>query len=305
MKSDGETTPRLLPLEIIGKNTGDVEALHSYVLRLARLHSVTPSYLFEVIARRAGRHSELRPGDRITAVVGPQLDRPRPAEHSVVPLLTTMASECEIALKNSTFMFLSKALSRTVNCYSRFSKWCPGCVADQSLEGVPVHHKLVWSFSAVKACHVHRMGLTNRCLECGARPLGGPAYADSCRACGTRFDRVHASTRVAVAHEEYALDLVELVDSSMFRTGDYQVGAIKSFIHRLVCYVWLEKRERYRFEGLPRHEFMTYLRREHPPTLSMVRRTSARLGLPIDSLLHPWGPYTRDFFLPEHAPPSV
>lgn len=292
----------LLPLRLEGRGTGDIEALPSYLSRLAAEHGVTPGGLFLYLLN--GYEGGVALGRALAAQPFAASVRPNTTTERAIDVLTRGRCETGDQLRRATFLFLSPALARSQNTYSRHLRWCPGCLYEQSLAGSEPYIKLVWLLDGVRACHIHRVVLRDICPHCKRHPRpwsGWPSFAQ-CPHCHGALDRVSQGDRVDLAPEASAPDLASLVEAIANRTLPFSAGAVNRYVDRVFDEAWASQRELVLWEKLPRDECLRYSSLDEPITLAIARRIAFRLEVSILELLDPDHPTTRSFGFAAEAP---
>jgi transcriptional regulator with XRE-family HTH domain len=179
-------------LEPIGLGTACVESLTSYVARLAWWHGFAPSHLVtRVIAPQLGAADPVLAA-RWVAHLDDLLRRP-PTLNSHAPTTAMWVEALEALTLRTGLAGLTLLPWREVLPLKHLLRarraWCAACLAQWRSEKIPVHEPLIWQFSVVTACPIHRTPLATVCPnpECGARPpvltsLSRPGECPRCRA---------------------------------------------------------------------------------------------------------------------------
>lgn len=292
----------LLPLELKGTGTRDVEALPSYLVRLAAVHGVSPGGLFQYLL------SGVEEGQAVGAALSAQplaaAVRPNATTERTIEVLSRGKCEAATPLRCSTFLHLAPALARSPGSYNKHVRWCPGCFHDQVLEDGTPYLKLPWFFSDVQACDRHHLVLRDRCPHCNRSPATGrwwPTFAE-CPRCDERLDVVHASDRVEHDPEAHAPDLIALVEDIACRDTPFPAGATNRFVNDVFDAAWAGEREIELWEKLPRDECLRYSAPAEPITLPIARRIAFRLEISIAELLGGNLPSIRSFGFAADAP---
>lgn len=292
---EGLEVRALLPLRLEGRGTGDIEALPSYLSRLAAEHAVTPGGLFSYLLN--GYEGGTALGRALAAQPFAASVRPNATTERAISVLMRGRCETEDELRRATFLFLSPALARSPNTYSRRLRWCPGCLYEQALAGCEPYIKLVWLLDGVQTCHIHRVVLRDTCphCKCHPRPWSGWPSFDLCPHCNGRLDRVSRCDQVDLTPEAGAPDLVSLVEGIAIRSAPFPAGAPNRYVDRVFDEAWAGQRELALWEKLPRDECLRYSSPDEPITLSIARRIAFRLEVPILELLDSDHPTIRSF----------
>ncbi len=230
--------------------------------------------------------------------------RPNTTTEHAVEILARSRCETRDQLRRSTFLYLSPALARAYNTYSRRLRWCPACLYEQPLMGCEPYIKLVWLLNGVRACHIHQLVLRDTCPHCGRypRPWSGWSSFSLCPHCNGPLDTVSPCDQIDLTPEASAPDLVSLVEGIATRTLPFPVGAVNRYVDRVFDEAWAGERELALWEKLPRDECLRYSSPDEPVTLAIARRIAFRLEVPILELLDSDRPTTRSFGFAAEAP---
>ena len=146
----------LMPIEIRGIGTPDVESLSSYIHRLACAHKVTVSALLRNVVqwyklRNANKNICFNDngfaGDLSVYV------RPNQATFDLVAMLSEAIGESN--LLGTTFVSLNKSVVRTPGIFSQKIRWCPYCMRNFEINRDDGYFKLLWSVTSITHCPVH------------------------------------------------------------------------------------------------------------------------------------------------------
>lgn len=295
----------LLPLPLEGRGTRDIEALPSYLSRLAAAHGVTPGGLFLYLL------NGYEGGVSLSKALGAQ-----PFSASVRPNLTAERAievlslgRCEEGeqLRRATFLHLSPALARSQKAYTKRLRWCPGCLYEQCLANKPSYLKLCWFLEDVKACDVHRVVLRDACPHCKKvpRPWSGWPDFSRCQRCNGRLDVVSSCDHVELDPGACAPDLIQLVGGIAVRSTPFSAGVVNRYVDRVFDEAWASEREMALWEKLPRDDCLRYSLPDEPITLAVARKIAFRLEVPILEMLDSDLPSIRSFgFGAESALPA-
>lgn len=276
---------RLLPLALECAHTEDVEALPSYLCRLAWVHGVTPGILVRHLVR--GTADEVAVTAALHTNQLAALVRPNATSTTFVRLLAGSGSESLYVLRRSTFDFLAPALARTPRGFAPHFRWCPACFREQLLQTGIVFFKLIWFFRAVEACALHHIRLRDTCPHCGCapKPQKGWGAFEICPGCARRLDVVTPSDVLVIDHEAEAPDLVSLVGEIAVAGEPFPASAANHFIAGLFDEAWRAGKEGDLWSKLPRDDCLRYCDSSEPITLLVARRLAFLLEVPIAELL--------------------
>lgn len=188
--------PRLLPLQPIGLGTGDVEALSSYLVRIANAHWVSPTRLYlELIEKHDGRR--VRP---LKPTAG--LDGYCNSAHWLTDAISAFSPLAVNFRELSCLRWKGVVSKRQHGVMAERMRWCVLCYRDMQQKDIPVHNKLLWSIKAVEVCHHHRVRLNTTCSSCGRRPCLNRSNSISglCSYCGLNLADQSPEKRLSGGH---------------------------------------------------------------------------------------------------------
>lgn len=275
----------LLPLGLEGEGTHAVEALPSYITRLAAAHGVTVGGLFRHLVLEFVDEASL-----VAAIAAQPLAasvRPNGTTERIVSLLAAAGCSSEISLRRATFLHLASALARTPGAYSKRIRWCPACLHEQEISSGRPYLKLSWFFDGIKTCELHRVVLRDVCPHCHRRPGNSPWWPNfgRCHRCEERLDMLHATDQIEHDSQAYGPDLVSLVEDLAGRYEPYPAGAVNTYVDRVFEIAWANELEDALWRMLPRDECLRYASPEEPISLAVARRIAFRLEVPLAELL--------------------
>src|SRR5690606_2675152 len=257
----------LLPVPLEGKGTREIEALPSYLARLAAAHGVTIGGLFRHLL------DDYEGGVAVGGALGAQplaaSSRPNATAERTIKVLARGGCESEQGLRHATFLHLTPALARSPGTYSRHLRWCPGCLHEQSVERDTAYLKLCWFLEDLRACDRHHIVLRDTCPHCARRPATGrwwPSFS-VCPRCEDPLDIVHSSDQLEHDTEAYAPDLLDLAAEIATRTGAFPAGAVNRYGGQVLAKAWASERESELWKKLTRDECLRYSVSDEPITL--------------------------------------
>lgn len=171
------------PLNPQGLGTEDVEALDSYILRLATEHGVTEYQFHRLLASwwnsvRSEKQCELGRHVGYVSKVGYGKD----IDTLIQALERGTGQE---GLSSLTLSAFRDICGTHVGCQSRHVRyWCPACIRDQIHENLPVYEKLAWRLNAISRCRSHKLALESECPWCGLHQLRHVDTWPNCSECG-------------------------------------------------------------------------------------------------------------------------
>jgi hypothetical protein len=302
---------RLLPLRMLGSGTADVEAVPSYLVRLASAHGITTGHLLRIMLTSPGVSTvDLAAGIQSQPFAG--LVRPNTTTQRVLERVLQHVVEPIETLTQGTFLALYPALKRSTFTYSKTVRWCPACLAEQVVTDGAAYLKLSWFLEGVEACSVHHLRLRNRCHQCQrpARPMNRWEAISACQHCGAPLDRVSDDDVLLTGSTASAPDLIRLVGDIAHRDIPFPTGAANRFIDRIFSEAWASQREQELWNKLPRDDCLRYADPAEPITLPTARRIAYLLEMPISELLDGDCPTIQSFGfaaeqpLPTHMEPG-
>lgn len=286
----------LYPLRLQGVGTQDVEALPSYLIRLAASHGVSVNQLLRYIASVfPGQDQAAYRSLEVTRIS--TLCRGNGTTAFLVNVLTELGAEKRSTLMASTFLPLSGVLHRSRGIGDEL-RWCPVCLLEQLGNGDPPFIKLVWCLSDVEACRSHRVVLRNRCGKC-QKSQGGMSRRSSmarCCHCGSPLFCPAECQEIALDSAKSAPDLVMLVgDMASDPVATFAPFAVSRYLKNVLNASVNASEEVARFRSLPYECFKRYANEGEPITLGTLRRIAYHLDIPIYSLLREGEGASRSF----------
>lgn len=175
----------LYRIPVMGDDTGQIEGLLSYLVRVARAHSVNPRRLVRTV---------FAPGI-------PELENMKGAgfflKHAKTVNGLGRYAElflCEVSrhtkadfLRPLCLLPLQELLPlKGAGLLAWRPKWCPCCVSEMIKSGEDVFRPLVWSLELYNVCTLHSVRLQEVCSNCGKFQPFIPRYPDwgRCDHCG-------------------------------------------------------------------------------------------------------------------------
>ena len=169
------TRPVLFGAEPLGRGTGAVESLTGFFARLCVERSLLPTqvvraYVVERCPSGFFPPTSIALGTFFGHASGFDFrpDRALPFASAIEDLT------CIGDLRALTFSVGAELVFSGVRYPfgRRRKRWCPACFADWFREGTPIYEPLLWRFSLVEHCPVHRLPLLGRCPFCArTQPL--------------------------------------------------------------------------------------------------------------------------------------
>ena len=282
-------------------DTADIEALDSYLLRLAWQHGTTVRELIRVTAANVDANSVDRVSivnRGLTVLVRPEL---QPA--LLVQQLQVSAPVYAALLPRMTFQCLQKAFDLPSKALATTFKWCACCFHQHLVDGTPPYLRLLWHFEDVDYCHQHRVKLQRVCGECGARQDRKSVRGElhKCVICAESLAK-NGKERPLDSWRHDDQDLIDLVCS--IAKGEFSAaipGAVRKSINSLFDEAWKMEQEREFWQLIPRNECIAVVECRMPITFEMVRRYSKTFQISLADLLLGKTPRTKQLSAFESA----
>lgn len=284
--------PILFSLPMRGLGTQDVEALSSYIHRLAIAHGVSAWQLLkQILARyRLGAPETIEATSSIDSSGDMNVYiRPNLATAQLVKILS-QATRDE-SLRCGTFLALSDALDRSAGTFAPRMRWCPACMGEFQASKDGGYFKLVWQLEAVTHCPTHRTRLLNQCGACGSHQSSRRMRRD-CTSCGTCGSPL--STRPKSQHswepleswKHVGTDLVGLVASIAENPRlAYPADGVRNVLSAIFDRAWANGEEEKLWELVPKNECIGIVEGHQAVSLTTARRIAFRLGMRLPDLL--------------------
>lgn len=284
--------PILFSLPIRGLGTRDIEALSSYIYRLAIAHGVSAwQLLTQILARyRLGTPESLE----ATSAIDSSGDmnayiRPNLATAQLVKILS-QATRDE-SLRCGTFLALSEALDRSVGTFAPRVRWCPACMGEFHVSKDSGYFKLLWQLEAVTHCPTHRTRLVNQCATCGSHQSSRRMRRNctSCCKCGSSLanrPKGQHSWEPLESWKQVGADLLELVECIADDPRlTYPADGVRNVLTAIFDKVWADGQEEKFWELVPKAECLGIMEGHQPLSLTTARRIAFRLGMRLPDLL--------------------
>lgn len=272
----------LYPMPIQGQGTARVEALSSYVMRLAHLHSVSTALLIQHVCEAGGGSL---PTSAILAGPISAIIRPNATTEGLVQALAVTGRELAEDLECLTMLAVNDALHRGMKTYSQHLRWCPGCLGEQVQAGIPGYFQLAWQISLQGTCSDHGMRLRDRCPHCNDRQDGYRLREDlsRCVKCNGRLDVIFTSD---LSTEPSLRDITNLIEHTAQTPGlRFPADSISRVVRTLLDEAWARNGEEELYRILRRDDCIRFADPAEPITLLSALRLSHRLQVPLVALL--------------------
>jgi hypothetical protein len=277
----------LLPLEPLGVGTEQIEALSSYLYRLATSHGVTTGQLLGHITRRY-KDEITQSGRAFCSVIPANYIRPNASTKTLINLLSLSTGQPQSVLSTMTFLALEEGLDRPKNTFSKSFRWCAICFDEALRHGIEPYYKLSWQVLGVDACIHHNSPLRASCPTCGTDQKG-IKFSSSITTCGQckgdlwipLKDEMPLSDPMSLGSD--ILELIrEIAASDKLK---FPAGGVSKFISDIYQSAWESQREIELWKKIPRDECIRFDDRDEEVTLLSARRIAFRLDVSLSDLL--------------------
>ena len=286
----------LFPLAPLGYGTGDIEALPSYLCRLAIIHSVSVIDLYNYLLSYGQQFNILKSTFKRKKNIG--LTALVSGNKQVFLMIKAIEALTGYSLQGTNFTMLSKYFSIPSRDISKSFKWCPKCINEMVDEGIDPHIKLIWLLKTTTRCNKHLTLLEDKCPYCNK-----PQYLSSnrisfafCYYCKSRLANANSSSEIGASWYNYGNDVSEFLIEYV---ANYQVinrvDLNKSFIplvgvSKSLCFLANKREEspthRLRIGMSAIQSYCCALGYEQSgkPSLLMMRRISHSFGISLYTL---------------------
>jgi hypothetical protein len=272
----------LIPMEPQGRGTSDVEALGSYILRLAHLLAATPGLLLTLAIHRIDPSKSALELLRSPICA---LLRPRESTRLVVSAISEAMGQPDGLFESMTFLATSDALQHPKGSFSPRLRWCPACFEEFEARELPIYYKLIWQLSETKTCEIHNLRLRDRCGGCGASQDSFDSRNSflHCIRCSHDLRQIYSTDRLVSKGNHDAIDLVDSIARSPgIRFPD---GGVAEFVREVFDFAWANEEEAKLYRLIPRDECLRIASGDVPITLRVAARIAHRLRVPLVDLL--------------------
>ncbi|WP_396587724.1 TniQ family protein [Bermanella sp. R86510] len=282
-------TTLLFSIPLMGNGTAEVESLPSFLHRCAVAHGNDVGPFMQTVDRLLP-NSHLCIADTFRAKHTKPHDLVRPGKLSEC-IVVALSQATGHQLDSSVLWVLGNMLSRSANEVVKGFRWCPECLAESQSLGLDSYFKLIWHMSAVKACHIHRTPLVQKCQFCGCdqtsyRKKNDIGFCQNCDESLAKRKIKISDSALASSWEDIGNDVVQLFRdlSKVDPRGLSEDGPYKS-INDLMDYYWKVEREDIFYAALNRDELISLAYRHKKVSLLTARRIAFKLGIPLYAFL--------------------
>lgn len=296
-----------------GLETGAVEGLLSYLVRLARAHCVSPRKLVLHILGPANlelatifrHHSFMLQAHSVNGA----------GTHASLFAKTLEELTQVKGLRNLTLLPWSPIVSsRSQKLIMRNARWCAECLSSWKQEGLEIYRPLCWSIGLYRVCSNHLTPLQDRCRHCGKPQPCLPIKPSmgTCDTCGGWLGVSTEFPRAADDEELWANALIEdLVTHNYAASASLTRANLEHTLKAIVIrFGGGEKKACCDRLGLPAHTLSSWLKKgANPDFLLWMRLCRAASVTPSDFLNTQTEPFqlsppAKDYFRRE-SPPST
>jgi len=280
----------LIPIEIRGLGTPDVESLPSYIHRLAHAHQVTVSTLLKRIAAwyQSNNKSSIIKLSRIGSAGDISVYvRPNQGTHDLITILSEAVGHKQ--LSGTTFISIKEVLVRTASVFSKRIRWCPDCMRIFKAREDGGYFKLIWSVDAITHCLEHKTKLVEKCPVC-RHYQGGYGYKNEpgyCQKCGTSLSQTNwEDFHQSSSWNSQGSDMLELVEYiSKHPNIIFPENSVQKIISNEFDKAWSANTEDELWKIIPRNECIGITEGQIPITLKRARVVAYKFGVSLVDLL--------------------
>ena len=205
----------LYNIDPVGVSFGLREGLISYMVRLARAHSVRPRDLIRLVVAKG--HAEIARlcynsfyAEYANTVNG--LGKYARLFSERMNSLTGRHDLDELTM----FPWADLIPDQSEGFIARHRRWCPQCMADQIAEHGESFDPLVWSLDQYRNCTIHGMPLQSHCPHCGQLQDFIPSLPtlDQCCKCGGSLAVRGATCGGDISRETLVVSLVNALHNA-------------------------------------------------------------------------------------------
>jgi hypothetical protein len=278
--------PKLLPIQVRGRGTAEIESLHSYIHRSAYHHNVFVGVLLKYMDREIKRDSDF-PGHIgcLPSYIHHQ-DILRKNSLSDYLIDSFGYLTCQ-SLRGTNASFLNAQLNMSRGELSSGFRWCPECMAEMMELGEEPYFKLIWQFRAIQGCPIHRTSLVRACVNCGCtqNSYQRVSHLGKCQQCSSSLRRKPRKNPIRQLTDN-ATDLIQLVyDWQMFSDQHISPYGVSISLNKLLDSYRLQNKEEDFYRLLSRGRLLSAANRKTKLSLSDARKLSFQLGISLFDLI--------------------
>ncbi len=280
---------RLFRIPLEGVGTGDVESLAGYIHRVAFEHGI---YVGELL-RFCHRHAS----DELAKPSYPHLPkymavgemiRVNEMSDMVLELFEIMTGQ---DLKAGTLFWMRDLLTRLRGEIYPGFRWCPECFAEMETIGQQPYFKLIWSFSSISHCSIHRTPLVDMCGHCDS---GQNTYKKAnplhlCQSCSHPLSKRKKRLRnkdIQPSWVSMGSDLTMLLRDMAADGGEsFCPENIRDSLSKVFDHYWANENEEEFYRVLGRDKLLALIYKQRPISFRVARIIAFRLGMPLHTLL--------------------
>jgi len=203
------STP-FFPVPPQGRGTSDIEAMDSYLLRLAREHGVSEYQFHSILAFwwNETKAPHEHPLGRHIAYIQ-KVGHGRDIDTLIQALERGTGQPGLASLTLSAFRDISGV--HVGSFIKRVRCWCPACLRDQQRDGGVTYEKLLWRLQVITRCRVHQIALEDLCPACKSHQ---PRHVDTwprCSNCNADLTAAEKTWRHATTPGGGEADMIDIV----------------------------------------------------------------------------------------------
>ncbi|MBX3727273.1 MAG: TniQ family protein [Xanthomonadales bacterium] len=273
---------RLLPLDVLGQGTGDVECLSSYLIRLSTIHAAPATSLIRfALDQRYAKGAGSMGG--IFTSSSSRFVRPNQTTEYLVRALAHALGVADGHLDQTTFLAFHGALARSERTFAKTLRWCPDCMG-LGASGKPPYFRLVWQLQPVVHCTRHGALLRDACASCGAQQDGVRPRRDlsACVRCSASLSLGSKPASPSREGPELQSVIQYCAEHPGFR---FPASGVHRFLEALLDAAWETGKEERLYRMVGRDQLLSLLCRNHPITLKTALSISHALDYPLLGVL--------------------
>jgi hypothetical protein len=175
---------QLFSLPMIGVGTSGQEALSSYLVRLANLHSVNPNVLVSRVLFPLTTIERNSVAGNFSSIYAKTMNGIGKYAMEFSSALAQLTCRSELAF-GTCLPWRDVLDSKAVGLLSPHPRWCPACYAERRIGNLEPYMPLSWFVRPIAHCTVHQKLLIDRCPNCNHHQPFIPKhqYLDHCSRC--------------------------------------------------------------------------------------------------------------------------
>lgn len=286
----------LYNIEPIGIDSGEVESMTSYIIRISEKHTVHIRDLVnKLLIPKLEKHYLQRSviyGGNSFFEGAKTINGYTSNSRDIVEALTDLTGRKD--LNNLSLTGLDKVFATRELLKPNLS-WCPYCIKESFIENNEVYYPLIWFVKAVKICGIHQCLLSDRCPTClnNNQILRRKMILGYCSYCACRLDvNINLNKNIREEYIEWYNYIYQNV-SSIIKGKNFFISIIKNkeqiIIHQLniineQCFD-NELGNFAEFVGMPKNTLRAWLKGDNIPSLEGILQICFKLNITFANLL--------------------